>query len=216
MRAALLALVSVCALAACGQSADAPSSAPEAGSAAAGGAPNMTQAAYRIEATITNPDNGDTMPMVIIRDHDKVRMEMSAGGGRTTIINNPETQLLVSISEVAGRTMALSMPQSGYTDPGAEWSALVDGGTATMTGPCAGAGQVGSTWSSTSAEGEPQSVCVTNDGIILSAAQNGRTTWETTSVERGAQSADLFALPAGVEVMELPPGALEAIPCTLR
>jgi hypothetical protein len=44
---------------------------------------------------------------------------------------------------------------------------------------------------------------VTSDGIVLRGTEDGRTTWEATRVQRGAQSADLFRVPPGVEVVDL-------------
>jgi hypothetical protein len=44
---------------------------------------------------------------------------------------------------------------------------------------------------------------VTDDGIILRATDDERVVWETTSVQRGPQSADLFVLPPGTQVMDL-------------
>lgn len=45
--------------------------------------------------------------------------------------------------------------------------------------------------------------CVTTDGILLKATEDGAVTWETTSVARGPQDPALFTLPAGVQVMDL-------------
>jgi len=64
------------------------------------------------------------------------------------------------------------------------------------------AGENGAEWTREE-NGAPQTACVTSDGIILRATEGGQTVWETTSVQRGPQSADLFTLPAGVQVIDL-------------
>jgi hypothetical protein len=88
-----------------------------------------------------------------------------------------------------------------YENPAEQWSADM-ASTATRTGSCSVAGESGSEWTRTVDE-EVNTACVTDDGIILRATENGQTTWETTSVQRGPQSADLFVLPPGVQVMDM-------------
>ncbi len=48
-----------------------------------------------------------------------------------------------------------------------------------------------------------RTACVTNDGIILEAKEGDRITWQTTSVQRGPQAAELFTVPAGVQVIDM-------------
>jgi hypothetical protein len=74
---------------------------------------------------------------------------------------------------------------------------------ATRTGTCSVAGETGDEWTKTTETEGTDTVCVTNDGIILRATDDGRVVWETTSVQRGAQAANLFTLPEGVQVMDL-------------
>lgn len=196
MRAALLALISACALAACNPSA------PAGGDAASSGGlfPNLTTASYRAEATIAQ-ENGQTIPVVMIRDGQKLRMEISADQGQSTIITNGETGESFVISTAAGRTMAMRMDMStDNQDPTADWQG--DMATATLTGSCAIAGETGAEWTRDE-NGTPHTACVTQDGIILRAREGDRTVWETTNVQRGPQSADLFTLPPGVQVMDL-------------
>ncbi len=66
-----------------------------------------------------------------------------------------------------------------------------------------GRGESGVEWTANDQDGGPKTACVTNDGIILKATENGVTTWETSRVQRGAQAADLFLVPEGVQVMDL-------------
>lgn len=200
MRAFVLA-VCVAAVAACNPSAPG----GDAGSGSTGPVsnifPNLTGASYRSEGTILNPESGQAMPIVIIRDGPKARMEMTSARGEVTIISNPDTGDVYSIVNAGGRNMALRADASAMPDPNAEWAGDTASG-ATFSGPCAGAGQVGAEWARTT-DGHADTVCVTQDGIILKATRDGVTTWDTTSVERGPQSADLFTLPAGVQVMDL-------------
>lgn len=172
------------------------------GDAGGGGAavfPNLFQASYRAEATITEPDSGQTMPIVIVRSGQKVRMEMNGPQGAMVVVHNPEASQTFSLVNTGGRQMALQMNSDDVTDPNQDWTG--EAGT-TFVGPCTVGGESGGEWSRV--EGETTSTgCVTQDGIILRATTNGQTTWETTSISRGPQDAALFTLPAGVQVMDL-------------
>jgi hypothetical protein len=102
--------------------------------------------------------------------------------------------------------MAMRIGQQGtpVSDPSAEWSGDM-AANATRTGTCSVAGENGVEWTRAATEdgGEANTACVTGDGIILRAKEGDRTVWETTSVQRGPQSAELFTLPPGVQVMDL-------------
>jgi hypothetical protein len=114
---------------------------------------------------------------------------------------NAETGEAYVLTNAAGQQMAMRMDAGQFDDPAKDWSAEVSS-TARRTGSCAVAGENGSEWTREE-NGTPNTVCVTDDGIILRATEGDRTVWETTSVQRGPQSAELFTLPAGVEVMDL-------------
>ena len=199
MRALAVVLISAAALAACGQNATAPNAGG--GGSAANAFPNLFQTAYRAEATITNPRDGTTMPVVMIRDGRKMRMEMTTEQGPAIMIMDPDSGENLMISNAMGRQVAMRVRTDQLENPADEWAEAMSGST--FTGPCAGAGQTGSSWARTSDEGKPQTVCVTGDGIILQATEDGHTTWETTSVQRGPQAATLFQAPPGVQVMDL-------------
>ncbi|MBN8605516.1 MAG: hypothetical protein J0L81_01220 [Caulobacterales bacterium] len=201
MRALIMAVVSACALGACNPSTPAGSEAGSAADASGGLFPNLTSASFRAEATISH-ENGASIPVVMIRDGQKLRMEINAPQGQSTIITNGETQESFVISTAAGRTMAMRMDlsDSDNQDPTADWQG--DMATATRTGSCSVAGENGAEWTRDE-NGTPHTACVTQDGIILRAREGDRTVWETTSVQRGPQSADLFVLPPGVQVMDL-------------
>lgn len=191
MRAAALVLVSALGLAACNQNAPAPD---------AGGAfPDLTSTSYRAEATITH--EGQSMPVVMIRDGQRQRVEVTTPAGPTTMIFNAETGESYVITSAAGRTIAMQMDADEFEDPAKDWSTELSS-TARRTGECSVAGENGAEWTREN-EGAAHVVCVTPDGVILRTSESGQTTWEVTSVQRGPQAADLFALPAGVEVLDL-------------
>jgi hypothetical protein len=197
MRGGVLAVIAACALAACGQSA-------EQQSADAGGGlfPDLTRTAYRAEATISNRD-GEAMPIVMIRDGRKSRVEVTSGEGAFTMITNGDTGENLVLTTQDGRTMAIRSNggSEGFTDPADAWQGELSE-NATRTGTCSVAGENGAEWTKTTAEDGTDTVCVTEDGIILKATDDGRVVWETTSVQRGAQSADLFVLPEGVQAID--------------
>jgi hypothetical protein len=165
--------------------------------------PDLSRAAYRAEATLTHTD-GTTMPVVMIRDGRKMRMEINAPQGASTLITNAETGESFIISDAGGQTMAIRATGMGdqFTNPAEEWQGELSS-EATRTGSCSVAGENGAEWTKTTEADGTDTVCVTEDGIILRATDDGRVVWETTSVQRGAQSADLFALPEGVQVLDL-------------
>jgi outer membrane lipoprotein-sorting protein len=190
MRFVALALVSACALAACNQD----------GPAGGGAFPDLNGASYRAEATVQAPD-GSAIPVVMIRSGDKMRMEMTGGQGDVAVVSNGAGGDSFVLMTTEGRTVAMDLSSIDYTNPAEQWGAEY-AATATRTGTCSVAGETGSAWSRET-DGKTNTTCVTNDGIILQATEDGRTTWETTSVQRGAQSADLFVLPPGVQVMDM-------------
>jgi hypothetical protein len=144
------------------------------------------------------------MPVVMIRDGRNMRMEFVTGEGPATFITNGESGESYTIATHGGQTFAVRATGLGdaIRNPIDEWQGDV-AETSTRTGDCSVAGETGAEWTKTTAEDGTDSVCVTQDGIILRATDDGRVVWETTSVQRGPQSAELFTLPAGVRVMDL-------------
>ncbi len=205
MRAAAFALISFLALGACNPSGQ------NAGGSDDGIFPSLVGASYRTEANITH--EGRTMPLVMIRDGNRLRMEVATPEGQSIIVSNAETGESFIIATAAGRTMAMrTTPENQqFADPALSWTTEI-ATTSTRTGSCSVAGESGAEWTRTENE-VIKTVCVTQDGIILLATEGGATTWEATRVERGPQSAELFELPEGVEVMDMPniPGMAEAL-----
>lgn len=197
MRKSILLLVAAGALAACNPSAE-----NEAGGAESGVFPDLASASYRAEATITD-ERGQTIPVVLMRDGPRQRMEFTTAEGRSVIITNAETGESLILAEQGGRTYAMraTVDSSQFEDPSMAWGGQL-AATATRTGGCSVAGQNGSQWTR-SENGAISTACVTNDGIILRAAEGDRVVWETASVERGPQPASQFELPPGVQVMDM-------------
>ncbi|MGD9967873.1 MAG: hypothetical protein AB7T59_15235 [Hyphomonadaceae bacterium] len=204
MRSAVLALASVCVLAACNPSGCAGGGAGPAGGGGAGGGlfPDLDRVAYRAEASLTNPD-GAAQPIVMIRDGANTRIEIGAGAGASTIISNGDTGESYVLTTQAGRTMAIRANMGeNFANPADAWQGEL-AQDATRTGTCSVAGETGAEWTKTTEADGADTVCVTDDGIILRATDDGRVVWETTSVARGPQARDLFTLPEGVQVMDL-------------
>jgi hypothetical protein len=151
-----------------------------------------------------NNEDGTTIPIVMIRDGRNMRMEINAADAPSTIITNGDTGESYIITSQGGRQFAIraSGLNQAMTNPIDEWQGdLAE--SATRTGNCSVAGENGAEWTKTTPEDGTDTVCVTEDGVILRVTDDGRVAWETTSVERGAQSASLFTLPEGVEAMDL-------------
>lgn len=201
MRRMILAVVSACALAACNPSAPAGEQAAE--GAGGGVFPDLNATAFRAEATLTHTD-GSTMPVVMIRDGRKMRMEVNAPQGAAIIITNGDTGESFVITNQGGRQIAIRADSlgQGFENPIDEWQGDL-AQNATRTGNCTVAGETGAEWTKTTEADGTDTVCVTEDGVILRATDDGRVAWETTSVQRGPQAATLFTLPEGVQTLDL-------------
>lgn len=196
MRRVVLALVSVCALAACNPA----TPATETAAPNANAFPDTSAAAYRAEATVTNGEHNSQV--VMIRSGRSVRMEFATGEGPATLITNGDTGDSYVITNAGGQTIAVRATGDQLSNPLDEWQGELSE-NATRTGACTVAGETGTEWTKTTAQDGTDTVCVTDDGIFLRATDDGRVVWETTKVERGAQSAELFTLPEGVQVVDL-------------
>jgi hypothetical protein len=196
MRVVAFAILAAVTVAACGQGAP---------NGDVGGAsnvfPNLFQTAYRTEANIRNPQTGEMSPIVMVRDGQKMRMEINSPEGQMVIISNGDTGESLIISQAEGRQFAMRQSDTGVDSPEEAWGAEL-AANATFAGPCVHIGEAGAEWRRTDEQGE-NATCVTGDGIILWSSVNGARTWEATSIARGPQPAELFAAPPGVQVMDL-------------
>lgn len=195
MRNVLVATIAVLAAAGCGANAPAPAppTTPPPVANAAAAFPDLFQAAYRAEALITL-ESGSIAPVLMIRDGRKLRLETRVADQPVVRVMDRETGAGFVITTTMGRavvaTLSAGQPAEG---PDMWW----DGEIATSmdwVGVCSHLGQAGTEWERASADG-PQHACVTDDGIVLWATNNGRTIWQLTSLQRGPQDGSQFALP---------------------
>lgn len=190
MRGLALTLIVTGMLAACGQG----------GGNQAPALPSMNTGHFRAEATISSAD-GQTMPMVMYRDGDQSRMEMTTPQGQFAVVNGGASGEDFVLVTRDGETMALQTMQVPFALPTAGTEPVEI--NARWVGPCTGAGQQGSEWAQTNESGEEGRVCITEDGIVLRAVQGEQTVWETTSVSRGQQDPALFTMPDGVQTVDI-------------
>ncbi|MFT3728786.1 MAG: hypothetical protein QM759_13260 [Terricaulis sp.] len=83
------------------------------------------------------------------------------------------------------------------------WAAL-GANNAKSVGSCTVAGQQGNEWQpkQAPAPGVERTACITSDGVVLRVRENNRTLFEATNVRRGQQSASLFGIPQGYQVID--------------
>lgn len=83
------------------------------------------------------------------------------------------------------------------------WAAL-GAENARSTGRCEVAGESGHEWTprEAPAPGVERTACITDDGIVLSVSESGRTLWQATSLQRGEQDAALFGVPPGYQLID--------------
>lgn len=206
-------------LAACNQAKtqapNAPANAQSSAASSGGGLfPDLFAASYRLEATAMH--DGKTTPMVMIRSGRKMRMEMQSEQGPVIMILDPDTQQSIMIMNQGGRQMAIRTSNTPVEDINARIRTEM-AAKAHRTGSCTVANEHGQQWEHVDDGGaNPSVVCITDDGIPLRATENGATTWEATSLQRGPQSADNFRAPPGVRVMDLGAGASAAMAAAMN
>ncbi len=83
------------------------------------------------------------------------------------------------------------------------WMAL-GSDNARSVGECEVAGESGHEWTprEAPAPGVERTACITEDGIVLRVRENDLVLWEATSLQRGAQEASLFGVPAGYQLID--------------
>jgi hypothetical protein len=104
-----------------------------------------------------------------------------------------------AVTGVAVRIEDSSAPQPLET----AWAAL-GSDNARSVGECEVAGEQGHEWSPREAPsaGIERTACITEDGIVLRVRENQTVLWEATSLQRGAQDANLFSVPAGYQLID--------------
>lgn len=208
MRAAALAVVSMIALAACspgGGSSGGGAPASGASSSASSTAPAQgAGVSFKQEAAMTI--HGQRIPEVIYHDGAKIRTEMNGPMGNQINVINGDTREGFTIMTMGGRTIATRMtlpdnPSTPSSDAISQMRAQMSARTRQI-GACSAGGETGTEWemnAPTTGDTTQRSMCVTSDGIMIQMKQGGDVVFDTTSVQRGAQDASLFAPPAGVQ-----------------
>ncbi len=122
--------------------------------------------------------------------------QAQTGAATTTTPPAPAAQ---QINGVAVRLEDASAPQPLE----GAWSAL-GADNARSVGDCEVAGERGHEWTprETTAGGVERTACITEDGIVLRVRENALVLWEATSLQRGAQDATLFGVPAGYQLID--------------
>jgi hypothetical protein len=104
----------------------------------------------------------------------------------------------VQVAGVAVRIDDADAPQPLET----AWEALGEE-NARPAGKCEVAGEGGHLWRPRQeTAGIERTACITDDGIVLRVTENERVLWEATRLERGAQQATLFGVPAGYQLID--------------
>ena len=168
----------------------------------AGAAPMFFQSSFRLDANIYQ-DNGSSAPMTMYRDGRKLRMEYTQPGEGEMAAIIRETEAIM-IANVAGQQMAMRMSlDQAPSTPEEEWAGK-DETQVRRLGPCTVIGETGVEWENAdTGEGSSGTACITSDGIILKATENGRTVFEATRLQRGDQPDALFEVPEGVAVTDM-------------
>lgn len=112
-----------------------------------------------------------------------------------------------AVTGVAVRIEDADAPQQLET----AWAAL-GSENARSVGECEVAGEQGHEWAPREAPsaGVERTACITEDGIVLRVRENETVLWEATSLQRGAQEASLFGVPAGYQLID-PQAAAQAV-----
>jgi hypothetical protein len=163
--------------------------------------PPLFQAAYRVDAQMFPEDGGQGLPLVMVRDGARTRMEITTpASGRVVIITAGGDSFV--IRETLGQYDVIRIPpEAAPQAPDVAWSGA--GVRARRTGDCRVADENGTLYESTdAAAGQRGVACITADGVMLEAYENGRLVWRASRVLRGPQDPEQFALPAGAAVLD--------------
>lgn len=149
-------------------------------------------------------DNKKVLNGKLYRDGGNTRMEFTDPDKGPVVIITTASEAII-VGEENGKKTALKLPTAGIggaTGLDMNWATMIDQTKSTKLGPCSAAGQQGELWRTTE-DGSDREACVTSDGVILEGKEAGVTVWQATKVERGPQPASLFAVPEGVEVIDM-------------
>jgi hypothetical protein len=188
--------------------------APGAGSAAKGLAAAAAAGVYSefrlINESASAAEKKVPMDGKIYRSGQNVRMEFNdAERGPVVIITTEKETILIATED--GKQTAIKVPFQGLGQmigvempdfSKGEWLATADSKKSTQIGPCSAAGEAGTLYR-VAEDGRNSEACVSQDGVLLESKENGTVVWQTTKVVRGPQPAEMFTVPAGMEVIDM-------------
>jgi hypothetical protein len=206
MRHILKAVAVSLALAACGQAA--PTASAPAASGPSAPFPDVLQTPFRAAAAMLGPE-GASLSVIVTRDGTKSRVEVQSPQGEVLRVTDTSTGETFLWRRQLGRNVLLTPPKAGdpppdYVFPDFWWEGADVAASMRRVGACEHLNQRGAEWAREGESGA-QNVCVTEDGVVLWAANSGATVWRLTSLQRGPQDASEFALPAGARPESAPP-----------
>jgi hypothetical protein len=195
---------SLLALAGCGQSVTPPpATPPELVN------PPLFQAAYRIDAEMFPEGGGQGLPLVMVRDGAATRMEITTPASGRVVVLRVDGESFI-IRETLGLYDVIRIPSDAAPQaPDVAWTA--PGVRARRAGDCRVAAETGTLYESTDpAAGQRGLACISADGVMLEAHENGRLVWRASRVLRGPQDPALFELPEGAAIVDAATMADEA------
>jgi hypothetical protein len=157
-------------------------------------------------ATRTMQAGGMTISGPVHYDGGKERFEMTMEGRQQVMIRREDKQLLYMVMPQMGMGMEMRLGGQGFTPgamPGARDYAELqpeEVGRETVAGEAATKYRV-------SAEGGTVFIWASDDGIPLrmeAESPEGRFVMELSDLQRGPQPAELFEVPAGIQIMAMP------------
>jgi hypothetical protein len=177
--------------------------------------PALFVASYRVDATMFPEGGGPGLPLTMVRDADRTRMEITTpASGRVVIITLGADSFV--IRETLGLYDVIRIPAAlAPQAPDVAWAQA--GVRVRRTGECRVSAEQGVLYESTDpAAGVRGVACISADGVMLEAHENGRLVWRASRVLRGVQDPDQFALPAGANAIDAAAIADEAEAATER
>jgi hypothetical protein len=161
--------------------------------------PPLFQAAYRVDAQIFPEDGSAPLPLVLIRDGARTRMEVSLPnrGDAVFLVRDDETLMIMRL--LGGDLVVRAPADAAPPIP----EATLAGADLRRMGDCAVAGEAGSLFANpNTGTGQPGRACITADGIMLQAFEGERLVWQANAVRRGAQDPALFEPPLGASIID--------------
>jgi hypothetical protein len=133
-----------------------------------------------------------------------------------TTTTTATTTTVAPTAVATGTGTAVRIADADVPKPMEEAWVTLGAANARNVGACNVAGEKGNAWTpKETAEGVSRVACITQDGIVLEIKEGERVLWQATSVQRGAQDAALFGVPAGYQIID-PQAVAEAVGDTMQ